>query len=106
MAKPEGENKPIEKAEIDYAAGKMMLSVGRQFTMFDGDKYVIEAFINDRIYSSAGEGGTPIIKCRYVGGKPMSVQYESEAREGYIDFCADSVALAISQEQVIKIREN
>ena len=95
MSGTEGQQKSVDTARVACSGGEMDLSVGQQFTMFNGDEYVIESFRQATIYSPSGAGGTPIALCRYVGGEPIDSQYEEYARDRFIDFCADSIALAI-----------
>lgn len=102
----EGENNSIEKRTVAFSGGKMELAVGQEFTMFHEDRWVIESFTPDDSYSPSGFGGTPVVLCRYVGVGPIPSEYADEVKEGLLEFCADSVALAISLEEVRAKRDD
>lgn len=91
---------------VAYADGEMELQVGQEFTMFGGDKWRIEAFTGQGIYSPSGLGGTPIIRCFYIGGEPISREDMQWVKENQIEFCADSVALAVSIQQKREAAQN
>lgn len=102
MSMTEGQDEPVEKVTAAYPGGEMELSIGQEFSVFNGDRYTIVSVRGGRIYSPGGIGGTPIVRCRHIGGEPIHDQYKGYAEEGMIDFCADSVALAISEEKARK----
>ena len=83
-----------ESMLVNFSGGKMILWAGQTFKMFDGDKWKIEGFKGVVL-------NTPIVMCSYRGGEPIDKDFVSDVKDGRIDFCGDSIALAISLEQKI-----
>lgn len=85
----------LTSLEIAHSgAEKQRVAVGDRFTWWDNTEWEILGFTGARIYSPSGLGGTPIVRCRQLSGKPQT-QWLNE--DGSVDWCGDSVAGALAK---------
>lgn len=85
--------------ELVCSSGKTEASIGDRYTDKDGE-WEIVAFKDERTYSPSNIGGTPIVVVKPIGHPMPSWFVEYSNEDGTIDFCGDSVAAMILQNQV------
>jgi hypothetical protein len=84
---------------LHFSRGAVEARVGDEFDAPNyfkggGDRWRIEGFTSERIYSPSGFGGAPIVRCRPLNGMPTGwAEYDNG--DGTVDWCGDSVGAAL-----------
>lgn len=79
----------LDRLKIAYSGGTHEVKRGDRFKEpMSGAEWEVRDFRLKTTYGPSGLGGTPIIGCLLVSGKPTHC-CESD---GLVDFCGDSVA--------------
>lgn len=85
----------LDSLKIAYSRGTHVVKRGDRFKEpMTGTEWEIRVFRLKTMYGPSGLGGTPIIGCLLISGKPT----HSCESDGLVDFCGDSVASLVASQ--------
>lgn len=84
---------------LHCSRGQVEVRIGDEFDAINWhvggtNRWRIEGFTGERIYSPSGFGGSPVVICRPLDGMPADWAQHDNG-DGTVEWCGDSVGAAI-----------